>query len=127
MDEPNPPQSDKKILIVEDEEALANALRLKLSSAGYNVTMASNGQDGLNFALENKYDVMLMDLILPVVDGFTILATMHEKGIKTPVIVLSNLSQQEDVDKAKGLGAVEFLIKSDIQLSKVLEHIKKYL
>jgi CheY-like chemotaxis protein len=58
-------------------------------------------------------------------DGFTILEKMHEHGTKTPVIVLSNLSQPEDLEKAKKLGALDYLVKSDIQLSKVLEYVQK--
>lgn len=127
MDQAGIVQNGKKILIIEDEEALANALRLKLSSVGYNVTVAIDGGEGQNQALNNAFDLILLDLILPVMDGFTVLAKLQEKGIKIPVIILSNLSQQEDMEKAKNLGAVEFLVKSDIQLSQVLEYIKKFL
>lgn len=127
MDESTTQKNGKKILVVEDEEALSNALRLKLSSVGYEVTVASDGQEGVDLATSNDYDLMLLDLILPVIDGFNVLAKVKEKGIKFPIIILSNLSQPEDIEKTKELGASDFLIKSDIQLSSVLEYIKKFL
>jgi DNA-binding response OmpR family regulator len=115
----------KHLLIIEDEEALATALQLKFSSAGFVVTVMLNGQDGLNTALSGSFDMILLDLILPLMDGFTVLEKLHEHGNKTPVIVLSNLSQAEDLEKAKKLGALDYLVKSDIQLSKVLEYVLK--
>ncbi len=127
MDETNPQSKGKKIIIVEDEEALSNALRLKLTSVGYDVTVAANGQEGVDLGAASNYDLMLLDLILPVMDGFSVLAQLKEKGAKYPIIILSNLSQPEDIEKAKGLGASDFLVKSDIQLSKVLEYIKKFI
>ena len=119
------PTNGKKVLIIEDEEALSTALQLKLSSAGFNVTVILNGKDGLETALSGSFDLILLDLILPLIDGFTILGKLKEAGKKTPVIVLSNLSQAEDVEKAKNLGALDYLVKSDIQLSKVLEYVQK--
>lgn len=115
------------LLVIEDEDALAGALKLKLESVGYTVTVASDGESGYELAATDKFDLILLDLILPIIDGFTVLAKLQEKKLKAPVIILSNLSQQEDIDKAMSLGAVEFLVKSDIQLSKVIEHIKKFL
>lgn len=127
MDEAAPQTGGKKILIVEDEEALSNALRLKLSSVGFEVTVAADGQEGIELGSNNPFDLMLLDLILPIMDGFTVLSQLKEKGVKYPIIILSNLSQPEDIEKAKSLGASDFLVKSDIQLSKVLEYIKKFI
>ncbi len=120
-------QNGKKILIVEDEEALSMALSLKLKASGFEVVVAANGQEGLDEFSKGKFDLMLLDLILPVMDGFTVLAKLHEQGNKVPVIVLSNLNQPEDIAKVKALGALDFLVKSNIQLSKILEYLNKIL
>lgn len=117
-------QGGKKILIIEDEEALATALKMKLTAAGFEVSVALNGQEGVDKALADKYNIILLDLILPLMDGFTVLEKLKEKGNKAPIVVLSNLSQQEDMDKAKSLGAVDYLVKSNMQLSKILEFIQ---
>ena len=121
------PAFGKSILIVEDEEALSTALQLKLSSEGIKVTLAANGQEGLDAITKGHFDLVLMDLIMPVMDGYTVMKKLKEQGNKTKVVVLSNLSQQEDLIKAKELGALDFLVKSEIQLSKILEYIEQVL
>lgn len=124
---PDTSSKSKKILIIEDEEALAQALQIKLAAAGYSVKIVLNGQEGMDSVTSDFFDLILLDLILPLVDGFVILEKLHEQGNKTPVIVLSNFTQEEDVVRVKALGAVEYLVKADIQLSKVLELIQKTL
>ena len=108
----------KKILIIEDEPSLANALRLKLFSVGYDVDVAQNGKIGLDKLKANKYDLVLLDLILPEMDGFEILEAVKIWGVKPPIVVLSNLSQSEDKERVMGLGAIDFFVKSDIELFK---------
>lgn len=115
-----------KILIAEDERAIAGALELKLKSSGFETVVAYNGQDALDFLLSDKFDLMILDLIMPKLGGFDILAKAKEKGIKTPIMVNSNLSQTKDTIKAKELGAVDFFVKSDTPLSEIVEKIKKY-
>ena len=123
----------KRILIVEDEESLARALNLKLTASGYKVTIATDGQVGLDTVIaanaegSEPFDLILLDLILPVMDGFSVLAKLGEHGNKTPVIVLSNLNQEEDIAKVKALGALDFLVKSNIQLSKIIEYLNRIL
>ncbi len=85
-----------KVLIVEDERPLAHALELKMSREGYETTVAVTGAEGLREALTGKHDLILLDLILPEVDGFTILQELKSKKSKSVVIVLSNLGQDED-------------------------------
>ncbi len=119
------PAGKKRILIVEDEHPLAHALELKLSHEGIETTVASTGSEGLTQALSGKYDLILLDLILPGLDGFALLSEMKAKGIKTPVIVLSNLGQDEDKRKAKEGGAVDYLVKSNSPLADILILVKK--
>ena len=114
----------KKILICEDEKPLSSALSLKLKSAGYESKVAGNGREGLEILAKEKFDLVLLDLIMPEVDGFGVLEEMKKQGNPTPVIVLSNLGQEEDVKKAKDSGAKDFFIKADTPLSSVIEKIK---
>ena len=115
----------KKILIAEDEKPMANAMENKLTSEGYVVTTVGDGAQVLVELKKKKYDLLLLDLIMPIMDGFTVLEQMKAKKIKTPVIVLSNLGQEEDQAKTKALGAKGYFIKSNISLSDIVEQIKK--
>jgi DNA-binding response OmpR family regulator len=116
----------KKILIVEDELSLANALKLKLSSVSYEVEIAENGRIGIDKLKVGKYDLVLLDLILPELDGFGVLTEVKTWTSKPPIVVLSNLSQEEDIKRVKDLGAVDFFVKSDIELFKIVEYINKF-
>jgi len=86
----------KKILIAEDEKPMAKALELKLNSAGFQAKAVYNGQEALDVLEKEPYDLMLMDLIMPKLDGFKLLEALKQKGSKMPVIVSTNLSQEED-------------------------------
>lgn len=116
-----------KILIAEDRKPMAKALALKLERAGYQVQIAEDGEIALDFLKKDKFNIVLLDLVMPKVDGFTILAEMQARNIKTPVIVLSNLSQDEDERRAKELGAVEYFIKSDIPINEVVKRVSNIL
>ena len=85
-----------KLLIVEDEKPLSHALELKLQHGGYNVTVASNGQECIDLVSSQHFDVVLLDLIMPVLDGFQVLEKMGKMPQMPAVFVLSNLSQHED-------------------------------
>ena len=115
----------KKILIIEDEKPLAHALELKLTHEGYDVVATGSGQEGLDLLAASKFDLVLTDLIIPGVDGFKMLETIKDKKIKTPVMVMTNLNQEEDKTRASELGATEFFVKSNSPLSSIVENIKK--
>jgi DNA-binding response OmpR family regulator len=116
----------KKILIIEDELSLANALKLKLSSVSYEVEIAENGRIGIDRLKADKYDLVLLDLILPELDGFGVLTELKSWKTKPPVLVLSNLSQEEDIQRVKDMGAVDFFVKSDIELFKIVDYINAF-
>lgn len=117
----------KRILIGEDEKPIAKALELKLKHSGYEVDVAFNGEEVLDYLSKNKYNLLLLDLVMPKLDGFGTLNKMHEGGDKTHTIILSNLSQEMDEEKAKSLGADGYFIKSDTPLSEIVEKIKQIL
>lgn len=111
----------KKVLIVEDERPLSHALELKFSHEGFDTHVCANGADGLKEAQSGKYAVVLLDLIMPQMDGFTFL---QELKAKTPVIVLSNLGQEEDKTRAKELGAKGYFVKSNTPITEIVKQVK---
>jgi DNA-binding response OmpR family regulator len=116
-----------KILIADDNKAISTALRLKLNSDGIEVKAVFNGKDALNLLEKEKFDLLILDLIMPELDGFEVLKSLRERGLKMPVIVDSDLSQAEDIKKVKELGAVDFLVKSDLSVDQIVEKIKTYI
>jgi DNA-binding response OmpR family regulator len=119
----------KKILIIEDDEFLQGLEATKIKNSGYEVITAINGEDGMRRISDSKVDLVLLDLLLPNYDGFQILKNIRESEINKniPVIVFSNLSEKNDIDKANELGATKFMIKSNFSLEELLEYINKIL
>jgi len=119
--------NSKKIVIVEDDAILLKALNLELLSNGFEVLSAINGESGLVLIKKEKPDMILLDLIMPKMGGFEVLEVLkNDKQLsKIPVIVLSNLSQKADIEKAKNLGAVDFYEKATTDLNKLVDKIKK--
>lgn len=119
----------KTILIVEDDEVLLRALYLLFHKGEYTVASATDGETALKMTQRVKPDVVLLDLLLPKMNGFDYLKYMKaEPDIKDiPVIVLSNLGDKESVDKAKGLGALDYFIKSDTDMTVLSDKVKKIL
>lgn len=119
----------KKILIVEDDEFLRSLAAKRLEKEGYTVLAATDGDMGIKMASEEAPGIILLDLLLPGLSGYEVLEKLRAESAtkSTPVIVFSNLGQKEDVEKAKGLGANDFLIKANFTLDDVVEKIKQYL
>lgn len=115
----------KKVLIVEDEKPLAHALELKLQHEGFATTVATNGEECLKLLNEQTFDVVLLDLMMPVLDGFQVLEELQKKPQQPAVFVLSNLSQTEDEQRVLKLGAKKYFIKSDTPLGIIVEEVKK--
>ena len=115
----------KTILVVEDEKPIARALTLKLEKAGFNVITTFDGLEALNVLETEKVDLILLDLIMPIMDGFTILEKIKEKNMKVKIFVTSNLGQQSDIDKAKKLGVKKFFVKSDISISEIIKKVEE--
>ncbi|OIO50346.1 response regulator [bacterium (Candidatus Gribaldobacteria) CG10_big_fil_rev_8_21_14_0_10_41_12] len=119
-----------KILVIEDDKFLRELMVRKLASEpGFEILSAIDGENGLKSMKEQKPEVVLLDLILPGIGGFDVLAKMKEDMALAdiPVIILSNLGQQEDVDKGMQLGAVDFMIKAHFTPNEIVEKIKQVL
>jgi len=118
----------KKILIAEDDTFLANAYRVKLAKESYEVKIVGNGDEVIKALDEFKPDLLLLDLLMPVRDGFAVLTEIKANPAwkNLPVIVASNLSQPDDIVKATKLGADDYIIKTDLSLKDILQKVKKF-
>ncbi len=118
---------NKMILIIEDEKTLARALELKLTHSGFKVEIVFNGKDGVALLSKKSFDLILLDLIMPQMDGFIVLEELKARKIKTPVFVLSNLSQQSDEKRTKAFGVKEFFIKSNTPIAVIANRVIEFL
>ena len=114
----------KKIVIIEDEKPIARALELKLKKEGYEVAVAHDGKAGLDIITKGTYDVALLDLMMPVMDGFEVLAAARKLPAAPVFIVMSNFTQPEDAERCLSLGARKFLVKSETPLASILQEIE---
>lgn len=129
MDEINikPDITKKKlILVAEDDSFYAKIYQAKLTAEGFEVVLASNGDQALRFIAERMPDILLLDLIMPEKDGFQTLEEIrnNDKTKNLKVIVLSNLGQEEDIKKAKAYGVLEYIVKTDISIQNLVKVIK---
>lgn len=115
----------KKVLIAEDEKPMATALGLKLSSAGFEVTSVYDGEAAVSALTQTQFDLIILDLVMPKKDGFFVLTELKRLGIMTPVIVTSNLSQEEDMKRARALGAKDYFVKSDTTLAQITDIVSR--
>ena len=118
---------NKKILIVEDEAPLRNAVTDILTFEGFTVFQAKNGQEGLDLALKEHPDLILLDLMMPIMDGLTMLEKLRqdvEFGKTAAVILLTNINDPEKVAMATEAGSYDFLVKSDWNIEDVVKKIK---
>jgi len=119
----------KSILLVEDDSFLIDIYTTKLKEAGFSIEVATEGEEGLRKLAEKKFNLLVLDIVLPQIDGWEILKKIKEKlGLKDlKVIILSNLGQKSEVEKGLKLGATKYLIKAHYTPSEVVEEIKKCL
>ena len=115
-----------KILLIEDDKMIVEMYTLKFESEGYEVVCAENGRDGLEKAGKENPDIILLDVILPEMDGFSVLKSIKELDIvkEVPVILLTNLGQDGDIKRGFELGAVDYLIKANYTPAQVIDRIK---
>jgi len=115
-----------KILVVEDDKFLRELISQKLSREGYTVIEAIDGEKGIESIKENVPDIVLLDLILPGIDGFEVLAKMKSDPnlANIAVIILSNLGQKDDIEKGMEMGANDYLIKAHFTPGEIIEKIQ---
>src|SRR3989344_1593363 len=117
----------KFILVAEDDNFYANIYKIKLAKEGFDVAVVGNGDWVMKFVQKQTPDLILLDLVMPVMDGFETLKNLKEnpKTKQIPVICLSSLGQDEDVQKAKKIGAIDYLIKTNVSIQEVVAKIKE--
>lgn len=118
-----------KILLIEDEKAIADMYEMRLQKAGFEVELAGNGAWGLKMAHKMRYDLIIMDIMMPAMNGCEMLKKIKKESLNhdVPVIVLSNSAQDKDIEEAKQCGAVGYLLKSKITPVKLIKEAKKVL
>lgn len=119
----------KKILLIEDDKFLRELMSKKLVNMEYDVVSAVDGESGLAMIKETKPDAILLDLILPGINGFEVLerAKKDPEIASIPVIILSNLGQKEDIERGLGLGAVDFMVKAHFTPQEIVNKLKSIL
>lgn len=119
----------KKVIIVEDDEHISKVYEIKLSKEGVTTSVASDGEEAVTKIITEKPDLIILDLMVPKKDGFAVLEEIKKDPTTAhiPVIVLSNLGQQKDQERAMALGASEYLIKVDYPIQEVVNKVKGYL
>lgn len=119
----------KKILLVEDDDALANVYMMRLKGEGFDVTRVANGEDALAAAKEHRPDLVLLDAMMPKVSGFDVLDIIRNtpETANLKIIMLTALSQETDKQRAQGLGVDDYLVKSQVVISDVVDRIKYHL
>jgi DNA-binding response OmpR family regulator len=118
---------NKKILIAEDDKVLLNLMRDELTSAGFEVLGAANGKDGLDLALKMHPDLILVDIIMPIMDGMEMTENIRKDawGKNVKIIVLTNLNDNKKVAEFLDRGAYDYLLKSDWSLEEVVKKVKE--
>ncbi|QQG47360.1 MAG: response regulator [Candidatus Woesebacteria bacterium] len=116
-----------KILIIEDERPILKVLSKKLTNAGYEIISSSNGKEGLEVALKEHPDLILLDIILPGMDGMSLLTKLREDhwGSSVPVIILTNLGDGDRIVESKKKGVYDYLIKTDWSLTDVVSKVNE--
>lgn len=118
-----------KVLIVEDEGSLRDAMKDKLNHDGFEVIVAKNGEEGLERALNDHPDMIILDIVMPKMDGLTMLKNLREDGWgkTSKVIMLTNLSDNAKVAEAMQNDTFDYFVKSDIKMEEIVEKIKEKL
>src|SRR3954468_11778821 len=119
----------KRILLVEDDDALANVYQTRLQAEGFDLRRVANGEEALASALNYKPDLVLLDVMMPKVSGFDVLDILRNtpETANLKIIMLTALSQESDKDRANSLGVDDYLVKSQVVIADVIDRIKHHL
>jgi DNA-binding response OmpR family regulator len=114
-----------KVLIADDDSLVADVLSRKLITEGFEVVVVNDGQQALDRLKKEKFDLLLIDLTMPDVDGFQVLSEAQKMDLKMPILVMSNLSQPEDKKRAKDLGAWNYIVKGNVNTKDIVEEVRQ--
>lgn len=119
----------KKILLVEDDDALASVYETRLQAEGFDTHRVPNGEDALASTLQYKPDLILLDVMMPKVSGFDVLDILRNtpETASIKIVMLTALSQAADQEKAQNLGVDDYLVKSQVVIADVVDKIRKHL
>ncbi|MBI2013591.1 MAG: response regulator [Candidatus Colwellbacteria bacterium] len=122
-------QTGKKVLLIEDDLFLSNILTTRMQRMGVNVLRAMDGEEAIKLGLSSKPNLILLDIIIPKISGFEVLEELKGDPTvsKAPVIVISNLGQESDIERAKKLGVQEYFIKAQVSIDDIMESVRKHL
>jgi two-component system alkaline phosphatase synthesis response regulator PhoP len=118
---------DKKILIVEDDKALLWILKQAFDEAGFSVVYAQDGQEGVEMAQLEHPDLIMLDILMPKMDGIEAAKQIRKIGIATPIIFLTNLNDLQHISKAVEATSSDYIVKSDMPINKVVARVKEKL
>ena len=126
---PVPGKNPQRILLVEDDDALASVYVSRLQAEGFDVRRVANGEEALAAALSYHPDLALLDVMMPKVSGFDVLDILRNtpETANLKIVMLTALNQQSDLDRDKSLGADDYLVKSQVVISDVVENIRQHL
>ncbi|MEK7062206.1 MAG: response regulator [Patescibacteria group bacterium] len=120
----------KKILLIEDDPFLSSLLKTKLQKQGFEIIWAADGEIAMEILKKTDIDLILLDIILPKKTGFEVLEEMRMdpqlQSRKTPVMIISNLGQEEDIERGKNLGVIEYFIKAKVSIDDLAQKVKDF-
>ncbi|MEK7165486.1 MAG: response regulator [Patescibacteria group bacterium] len=118
-----------KILFIEDDPLIVKIYTTRLTADGYTVLSAENGEEGLLIAEKEIPDLVVLDVMMPKIDGFGVLAKLrtHELMKTKPILIYSNLAQEDEIKRATEMGATEFIVKANLSPTEMVNKIKQYL
>lgn len=116
----------KTIMIVEDDRFLSSLIKARLEKDGFTATQAFDGDEAIKMLRQGTWDLIVLDLIMPKVSGFEVLEaiSLDPQLNKTPIVILSNLAQDSDIEKAKSLGATEYFVKVRVSIDDLVNKVK---
>jgi DNA-binding response OmpR family regulator len=120
------PKPKTTILVVEDDKFISNAYKAKFESEGFKFTAAFNGEEALQILQKTIPDIIILDLVMPIKNGFEVLKEVKKsKSLNTiPIIVATNLGEEQYIIKAKEMGANDYMLKSELSLSDLVEKVR---
>ena len=119
----------KTILLIEDEKVLANLLKQRLEKEGFNVNLARDGEEALKVLKNIQPNLVLLDIILPKISGFELMEILRKDPSynQAPIVIISNLGQESDVEKGQVLGAIGYFVKAKMSIEDLVNKVKGFL